>query len=91
MRALRKRYGRARSSHCEGCGSRTRASGDFCRSCQSALFHARKRVKREGLLVDTAGGSWWVWDPKGKVLVIGKPDKQAALLALMRGEGEVES
>ena len=83
--ALRRRYGHARSSRCEGCGSRTTVAGSFCRSCQSTLVQARKRVKREGLLVDTAGGSWWVWDPKGTVLVIGKPNKQEALLALMRG------
>ncbi len=93
--ALRHRYGHAGSRHetgrCEGCGERTKASGPLCRTCQSTLFHAKKRVKKEGLLVDMAGGSWWVWSPKGEVLVIGKPTRADALLALMRGDVEGES
>jgi hypothetical protein len=78
------------SKHCEGCGNKTTASGQLCRTCQSHHFHARKRVADEKLLVDTAGGSWWVWDPKGEVLVIGKATKLAALLTLHRGEDEPE-
>lgn len=78
------------SKHCEGCGNKTAASGQVCRTCRSHLFHAHKRVSNEKLLVDTAGGSWWVWDPKGEVLVIGKSTKLGALLALMRGEDEPE-
>jgi hypothetical protein len=41
-----------------------------------------KRVEKEGLMVDTAGGSWWVWDKHGKVLVIGKPTKTEAVIGL---------
>lgn len=57
-----------------------------CRTCKSSLHHAHKRIKAEGLLVDTAGGSWWVWTPKGEVLVIGRNTYFLAVLALGRGE-----
>jgi hypothetical protein len=70
------------SHRCEGCGGRTTAMGSFCRSCQSDIFQARKRVAKENLLVDMAGGAWWVWTEKGEVLVIGKATRQAALIAL---------
>lgn len=75
---------------CEGCRGRTTASGAFCRSCKSARFHALKRIEAEKLLVDTAGGAWWVWSAKGEVLVIGKPTKGAAILALALGETSAE-
>lgn len=78
------------SKRCEGCGNKTTASGQVCRTCRSHLFHVNKRVTTEKLLVDTAGGAWWVWDPKGEVLVIGKATKLAALLTLARGEDEPE-
>lgn len=77
------------SKKCSGCGSRTTASSGICQTCKSVAFHARKRIEKEGLLVDQAGTSWWVWDKKGEVLVIGKESKEAAILALGRGE-EVE-
>lgn len=70
---------------CDGCGNRTSAMG-LCRTCKSAFFHAQKRIQNEGLLVDKAGGAWWVWSPKGEVLVIGQPDKYSAILALALGE-----
>lgn len=73
------------ANRCEGCGERTRASGSFCRTCQSKLYHAHKRIEREGLIVDKAGSSWWVWDAKGEVLVIGAPSKTAAIEALAFG------
>lgn len=76
----------SRSRKCAGCGHRTTASGSYCRGCQSKLFHARKRIANEGLLVDTAGGSWWVWDPKGEVLVIGKDTRLEAIHALAFGD-----
>jgi hypothetical protein len=47
-----------------------------------------RRIKEEKLLVDTAGGSWWVWDAKGTVLVIGKTSKYMALKALALGDGD---
>lgn len=78
------------SKRCEGCAIITTASGDFCRTCQRDLRAARARVSEEKLIVDTAGGSWWVWDPKGEVLVIGKSTKLTALLTLARGEDEPE-
>lgn len=78
------------SKRCDCCGDRTTASGDFCRSCQKARRDARKRIEAEGLIVDLAGGSWWVWSAKGEVLVIGKPSKSAAINALAIGD-EIES
>lgn len=78
------------SHRCEGCGNRTEAHY-LCRSCKSALHHASKRIDAEGLLVDQAGGSWWVWSAKGEVLVIGKSTKLAAILALHKGEDEEDT
>jgi proteasome lid subunit RPN8/RPN11 len=78
----------ARSGHCTVCGVRTTAHGGRCRTCKSALFHANKRVKAEGLVVDTAGGAWWIWDAKGDVVVTGKPTRLEALVALQRGDTE---
>ena len=71
---------------CSGCGNRKQASGDFCRSCQSRRHHAYKRLEVEGLTVDIAGGSWWVWDARGAVLVIGRDSKRDAMTALALGE-----
>lgn len=71
---------------CQWCGHRTRASGGRCQSCKSKLFHASKRVEKEGLIVDQAGGGWWVWDAKGEVLVIGKDTKSEAYKALALGD-----
>ena len=79
-----------KTRRCEGCGGLNRASGDFCRTCKSAVHHALVRVRQEGLLVDVAGGSWWVWSPAGEVLVLGKDTKRAAVYALAMGE-ELES
>lgn len=76
------------SRRCEGCGERTTASGAFCRTCQRQTGEAKAAVKKQSLIVDQAGGSWWVWSPRGDVLVIGKPTRQSALLALVRGEDE---
>lgn len=77
---------RYETGRCEGCGNRTTASGVYCRSCQSKVHHAYKRIEREELLVDVAGGSWWVWTKSGGVLVIGKETKQKAVYALATGE-----
>lgn len=71
---------------CKGCGERTAAHGAYCRACQSKLTQAHRRIDREGLIVDMAGGSWWVWDAKGEVLVIGAASKGAAIEALAFGD-----
>jgi hypothetical protein len=76
------------SRRCEGCGERTTAAGAFCRTCQRQLGEAKAAVKKQSLLVDQAGGSWWVWSPRGEVLTIGKPTRQSALLSLVRGDDE---
>ena len=73
---------------CEACGGRTVASAGLCRTCKSALHHAHKRIESEGLLVDTAGGSWWVWTARGEVIVMGKSTKHEAIMALALGEEE---
>lgn len=71
----------ARTRACEGCGART-SRIDFCQGCKSKLFHAGKRVRREALVVDQAGGGWWIWDARGEVLVIGRDSKREAICAL---------
>jgi hypothetical protein len=76
------------SSKCLGCGHRTSATAGYCQSCKSKRFHARKRIKEEGLIVEQAGGSWWIWDKKGDVLVMGQPTKTAAVDAFAFGQEE---
>lgn len=39
--------------------------------------HGYKQIREDHLLLDQAGGSWWIWDPRGEVLVAGKPTKDA--------------
>jgi hypothetical protein len=71
---------------CEFCGTKTTSSWDLCRACKSALHHGHKRVEAEGLIVDETvrgAGSWWVWSPKGEVLVLGRTSKRDAIIALM--------
>lgn len=50
--------------------------------------HGYKQIKDEHLLLDQAGGSWWIWDPRGEVLVSGKPTRDAAVIALAAGDTE---
>jgi hypothetical protein len=45
-------------------------------------------VKDDHLVLDQAGGSWWIWDRRGEVLVSGKPTKDAAVIALASGDTE---
>jgi hypothetical protein len=71
---------------CAGCGNQTIGSTGYCQTCKSKRFHAHKRIQREGLIVDQAGGSWWVWDRKGEVLVMGKPTRDDAINALALGD-----
>ena len=74
-----------RSSKCKTCGTRTTASAGYCQRCKSLRHHGHKRLKEENLLLDEAGGAWWVWDARGDVVVAGKPTRDAAIIAL--GEG----
>ena len=78
------------SRRCDWCGTSTRGCSGLCRTCKSADFHANRRIKDEKLIVDVAGGSWWVWDAKGTVLVIGKATKYMALKALALGDEDQE-
>ena len=52
--------------------------------------HGYKQVREDHLVLDQAGGSWWIWDPRGEVLVAGKPTKDAAVIALAAGDTEDE-
>lgn len=76
------------SAKCTGCGTRTAASAGYCRSCKSTRHHAFERIKSEGLVVDEAGGAWWIWNKKGDVLVMGEPTKSAAINALAFGSDD---
>jgi hypothetical protein len=71
---------------CLWCGHRTQASAGRCQSCKSKRFHALQRIKDEKLLLDQAGGGWWIWDAKGDVLVTGQPTREQAIFALAHGE-----
>lgn len=78
----------AGSSRCKACEARTSASAGYCRQCKSLRHHGYKRIKDERLLLDQAGGSWWIWDPRGEVLVSGKPTAAEAVIALEAGDVE---
>ncbi len=75
---------------CKACGTRTMGSTGYCQSCKSMRHHGYKRLKAENLLLDEAGGAWWIWDPRGDVVVSGKPTRAEAVIALGRGEDDVE-
>lgn len=79
-----------RSSKCTACGARTTASAGYCQRCKSLRHHGYKRLKEENLILDEAGGAWWIWDQRGDVIVSGKPTKEAAIIALGGGEDDVE-
>ena len=78
----------SRSSKCKACGTRTTASAGFCQWCKSKRHHGYKQVREDHLLLDQAGGAWWIWDPRGEVLVSAKPTKDAAVIALAAGDTE---
>ena len=42
------------------------------------------------MILDQAGGSWWIWNPRGDVLVSGKPTSSEAVIALAAGEDIVD-
>ena len=81
----------SRSSRCKACSARTTASGYFCQRCKSLRHHGLKQIKKEHLLLDQAGGSWWIWNPRGDVLVSGKPTASEAVIALAAGEDLVDN
>lgn len=78
----------AGSSRCKACEVRTSASAGYCQRCKSLRHHGYKRLKKDRLILDQAGGSWWIWDPRGEVLVSGKPTATAAVIALETGDVE---
>jgi hypothetical protein len=74
------------SNKCEICGIKKSGHTSYCRTHKFAIRRAWVRVKAEGLLIDKAGGAWWVWDKKGEVLVIGEDSREHALSALALGQ-----
>lgn len=80
-----------RSSKCKTCDARTTASAGYCQSCKSKRHRGYKRLKEENLLLDEAGGAWWIWNSRGDVVVAGKPTKDAAIIALAFDEDDVEN
>jgi hypothetical protein len=79
------------TTKCHGCGARTISYTGWCQTCKSKRHHARKRIAGEGLVVDQAGGSWWIWTKDGEVLVSGKRTQAAAITALAMGGTEDET
>ena len=75
---------------CKTCDARTKASAGYCQRCKSLRHHGYKRLKAENLILDEAGGAWWIWNQRGDVLVSGKPTRAAAIIALALGEADVE-
>lgn len=73
-------------SSCKACGARTTASAGYCQRCKSLRHHGYKRLKEENLILDEAGGAWWIWDQRGDVIVSGKPTAAAAIIALAGGD-----
>lgn len=71
---------------CEWCGARTVGCTGLCRGCKSKRHHAYARIEREGLLLDVAGGAWWVWTARGDALVTGCDTRGEAVRALATGE-----
>jgi hypothetical protein len=59
-------------------------------SRSSITGSSRSKSKDEHLLLDQAGGSWWIWNPRGDVLVSGKPTAAEAVIALAAGEDLVD-
>lgn len=71
---------------CSYCAARTISCTGLCRTCKSARHKGSKQIRDEGLIVDQAGGAWWVWTEHGQVLVVGRSTKLEAIVALGRGE-----
>ncbi len=75
---------------CDVCDIYIRGSSGHCRTHKFAIRRAVRRVREESLIVDLAGKSWWIWDSKGEVLVIGQDSKVKALAALDHGDCDLE-
>lgn len=73
------------SNRCKVCGDKKTGCTDYCRTHKFAVRAGARRIAKEGLLVDRAGGAWWVWDARGLVLVIGMDTKPMALACLAAG------
>ena len=76
------------TTKCAVCGNKKAGHTDYCRTHKFAIRAAIRRVNAKGLIVDQAGGAWWVWDAKGETLVIGQDSKAKALAALALGSDE---
>ncbi len=76
------------TNRCAVCGDKKTGHTDYCRTHKFAVRAGARRVAKEGLIVDRAGGAWWVWDAKGLVLVMGA-DTQPIALAILAAGGNV--
>jgi hypothetical protein len=47
-------------------------------------------LQEEDLVLDEAGGAWWIWNRRGDVVVSGKPTRAEAVIALGAGEDVAE-
>lgn len=74
---------------CTYCGGRTKASGGLCLTHKTARNRGADRVRYDNLLVDEAGGAFWVWDSRGEVLVTAQKDRTTALIVLGLGAENV--
>lgn len=75
-------------ARCAVCGTRITGSSGYCRTHKFAVRRGAQRTRQEGLLLDEAGGAWWVWDPHGNVLVAGVASRAHALVVLDSGVDE---
>jgi hypothetical protein len=73
------------TNRCKVCGVRKAGHTDYCRLHKFAIRRSLRRVVAESLIIDLAGGAWWVWDARGGVLVIGESTREHALAALDLG------
>lgn len=73
------------TNRCLVCGDKKSGCTNYCRTHKFAVRAGARRVANDGLIVDQAGGSWWVWDAKGLVLVMAADTKPIALAILAAG------
>lgn len=73
------------TNRCTVCGDKKSGHTDYCRTHKFAVRAGVRMVREESLIVDQAGGAWWVWDARGVVLVIGQDSKIKALAILAAG------
>lgn len=51
-----------------GCGAKTTGCSRYCPQCKGKIARGANRARRDGILVDFAGGAAWAWDRIGNVI-----------------------